>query len=79
MTVYHELSPYMGSISCLRISMLLIPSLISLTTHRIPLYFIPVSVSLRAARTLLKILLSENLHNLYMFLDIQEPKVVYNN
>ena len=28
--------------------------------HRIPLYFIPVSVSLMLARTLLKILLSKN-------------------
>ena len=34
----------------------------SLIVHRMPLYFIPVSVSLRVARTLLKILLSKNLN-----------------
>ena len=45
-----------------------------------PLYFIPVSVSLRVARTLLKRLLSKIeilTHNLHMLLDTQEPKVFY--
>ena len=38
------------------------PFIISLRTHRMPLYFIPVSVRLRLARTLLKRLLSKNLN-----------------
>ena len=44
--------------------------------HRMPLYFVPVSVSLRVARTLLKRLLSKFkilTHNLHMLIDTQEP------
>ena len=50
-----------------------------IASHRMPFYVIPVSVSLRVARTLLKRLLSKKklTHNLHMLLDTQQPKVFY--